>query len=262
MVTRAIVFDLDETLIVEDASVDASFLAACRLASERYGVDAEALHRAVRAKAHALWHASPVRRYCVDIGISSWEGLSGRFTGDDDNLKILRDWVPTYRRASWLEALNEFGKDDASFAEQLALAFQNERRKRHVVYPDTEPVLKRLREAFRLGLLTNGAPDIQREKIDKSGLEPYFETIIVSGELGIGKPDKRIFGMVLDRLGVTAGETVIVGDSLRSDIAGAKGAGLTAIWMNRLKKVNEGPAQPDAEVHDMEELCEFLNVMK
>ncbi|MFL7807700.1 MAG: HAD family hydrolase, partial [Anaerolineae bacterium] len=79
---KAVLIDLDDTLVVEVASAEAAFLATCALAQERYGVDAEGLHQSVRQRARELWYDAPARAYSVAVGISSWEALWARFLGE------------------------------------------------------------------------------------------------------------------------------------------------------------------------------------
>ncbi len=262
MAIKAVIFDLDDTLVVEQASAQYSFLAACALAHKRYDIDPNELCRTVREKSRELWHMSPARPYCVSIGISSWEGLWARFYGDEQNLKILRDWAPIYRRESWGRALVEHGVDDLLFADELATLFQQERRVRHIVYPDVVPVLQALREKYKLGLLTNGAPDLQREKLRGSGLGVFFDVVIISGEVGIGKPEPRIFDLVCERLNVGSETAAMVGDSLDRDISGAQRAGIRAIWLNRDNKERNDSVQPDYEVESLNELCEYLSYLE
>ena len=258
MPTEAVIFDLDDTLLVEVASADAAFLATCALAHEQYAVDTEELHQTVRLKARELWHASPARAYCVDIGISSWEGLWARFRGDDPNLEILRAWAPTYRLEAWSRSLAEYGVNDPSFAEQLADTFRKERRARHIVYADAKPTLEEVGQTHRVALLTNGAADLQREKIRESKLAPFFEVIVISGEVGVRKPEPEIFALVLDRLSVTAEKAVMVGNSPSSDVAGAQRAGLKGVWLNRSGKECDDGVEPDAEIAGLNELKDFL----
>src|SRR6266436_7893241 len=92
MKIRAVLFDLDETLIEEESSNDASALAACEIASARHGVDCARLFTAMRQSSAKLWRAGAMFDYCREIGISSREGLWGSFTGDDPTLSRLRDW--------------------------------------------------------------------------------------------------------------------------------------------------------------------------
>src|SRR4029077_20087261 len=119
---------------------------------------------------------------------------------------------------SWTAALEEVGVDDQALAAELADVFASDRSRRHVVFAESEQVLHQLKKTFRLALITNGAPDIQGTKIDGSNLASFFETIIISGDHGFGKPDLRIFQLALQRLQVVAHETVMVGDSLNRDI--------------------------------------------
>jgi putative hydrolase of the HAD superfamily len=258
MATKAIIFDLDDTLVVEEASAEAAFLATCERARERYALDPRALHRSVRQRARELWHQSPARAYCVAVGVSSWEGLWARYAGDDPNLKGLREWAPTYRHESWARALVDHGVHDPALTDELAAAFPAERRTRHVVYPDVEPVLQELQETYRMGLITNGASDLQREKLNGAGLAHYFEVVIVAGDVGFGKPDPRIFGLALDRLGVPHGETASVGDSLKRDVLGAQQAGIQGIWINRNGREPEEGITPDAWITTLSELHDVL----
>ena len=254
MEATTILFDLDDTLVVEEASVDEAFLATCEQARERYGIDPQAFCRSVRQCARRIWQAAPTIAYCRAIGISSWEGLWGRFTGSDPNLKALHAWAPTYRREAWSAALAEHDIRDLPFAERLAARFQKERRSRHIVFPDTEPALKRLRESYRLGLITNGAPDIQHEKVQGASLCEYFESVTVSGEVGVGKPDPRIFETALDNLAVHAEMAVMVGNSLKRDVAGAQRAGLRAIWLDRSGTTSNEDVKPYARITSLSDL--------
>jgi putative hydrolase of the HAD superfamily len=251
---KAILIDMDDTLVVEVASAEKAFLATCALAQERYGVDAADLHQSVRQRARELWHDAPARAYSVSVGISSWEALWARFLGEDSNLKTLRAWSPTYRRASWSRALADHGVDDRAFADELADMFRSERRKLHVVYDDVEPALRWLQARYRMALITNGASDLQRTKLAGSGLAPYFEHVFVGGEVGVGKPDPRIYHAALNCLQASPHETVMVGNSLRSDVGGAQSVGITGIWLNREGKVLEGEIRPDAEIASLDEL--------
>ena len=255
---KAILFDLDDTLVVEEASAEEAFLATCEYAHEKYGVNPERLHQSVRRCARQLWSASPTITYCRAIGISSWEGLWAQFLGDDSNLKVLHAWAPTYRRESWSHALAEHGIHDLPFAEQLATTFQRERRTRHVIFSDAIPVLENLQGTYRLGLVTNGAPDLQHEKLNGTKLGQYFDEIVISGEVGIGKPDPRIFTLALNALGGQPTEAVMVGNSLERDIAGAQGAGIQGIWLNRSEDNYDGRIIPDVEIANLNELYDVL----
>jgi putative hydrolase of the HAD superfamily len=229
----ALLFDLDETLVVEEPAAVAAFEATARLGAARHGVDVAALALAARSRARELWRAAPTYAYCLRIGISSWEGLWCRFEGDEPELRSLRVWSPTYRREAWRLALGEQGVDDAELAEELGERFDTERRARHEVFADARAALSELRTSHPVALVTNGASCLQREKLAASGLGDSFDIVVVSGEFGVGKPDASIFRHALSQLGSDARGAVMVGDSLARDVDGALAAGLGAVWVNR-----------------------------
>lgn len=255
MPITAIIFDMDETLVVDDAAGEEAMFVTCQRAAPQYGVDTTVLSDAVRRYARELWHTAPVYIYGRAMGISSWEALWGRFLGDDPNITALREWAPGYRREAWSRALAELGVRDTADAERWSAMFQQERRARHWLFPDAEPALRDLQKRYRLALVTNGAPDLQREKLEASGLGGYFETVVISGEVGIGKPEPGIFLLALERLGVTPQSAVMVGDSLARDVQGAQRAGIKAIWLNREGAAMPEGARPDAMVRGLGELA-------
>ncbi len=259
MKVRAVIFDLDETLIEEETSNDASALAAGEIAVARHGVDRVALLSALRKRSRELFLAGPHIDYCRAIGISAREALWGTFAGDDPSIAQLRRWMPTYRLRSWAAALAEVGVDDHALAGELVEFFAIDRSRRHLVFAESEQVLHQLKKTFSLALITNGAPDIQGAKIDGSNLAGFFDTIVISGDHGFGKPDPRIFRLVLERLKVAAREAVMIGDSLNRDIAGARDAGIHTIWINRYNRTPTGDHPvPEIELSDLRALPTLL----
>lgn len=222
----ALLFDLDETLVLEEPAAVAAFEATALTAPD---VDAARLAVAARSHARKLWYAAPTHPYCKAIGISSWEGLWCRFEGDDEPVAALRAWAPIYRRDAWANALADQGIDDADLATELGERFGVERRARHHTFEDVPPALDAL--AGPMVIVTNGASCLQREKLAASGLEARFDAVVVSGDLGFGKPDASIFRHALDLVGADRG--VMIGDSVDRDIDGALAVGLDAVWINR-----------------------------
>lgn len=233
---RALLFDLDETLIVEEPAAAAAFNATAQFATALYGIEPEVLASGARSRARELWYAAPTHDYCMRVGISSWEGLWCRFEGDGDDVRALREWSPTYRREAWGLALADQGVDDAQLAEELGERFGAERRARHQVFTDVGGALSRLKKAHSLALVTNGAGCLQREKLTASGLSEHFEAIVVSADLGVAKPDPSVFELALSELGADTDHAVMVGDSISKDVDGALAAGLGAVWVNRCRR--------------------------
>ena len=228
----AVLFDLDDTLVPEEPSAIAAFEATARAAAERHPVAVARLARDARARARELWYGAPTHPYCRRIGISSWEGLWCRFEGDDETVCALRAWSPEYRREAWRLALADQGVDDPALAIELGERFGTERRALFAPFPDAA-ILPSLRGRYALGLVTNGAACLQREKLTRSGLAEHFDAVVVSGDIGAGKPDPAVFHHALAMLGVRADRAVMIGDTVERDVAGARAAGLRAVWINR-----------------------------
>ena len=106
---RGVLFDLDDTLLVDDAHVEACFRRVTAKVDEAAGVEPGTVARSVRTRARELWRSSPYRSLLMALGLSSWEGLAADFLGGHPSLETLRQWVPTYRLESWTAGLAEFG---------------------------------------------------------------------------------------------------------------------------------------------------------
>ncbi|UCB43606.1 MAG: HAD family hydrolase [Dehalococcoidales bacterium] len=113
----------------------------------------------------------------------------------------------------------------------------------------------------RLGLVTNGGAEMQRGKLERFGLVPYFDCILIEGEFGAGKPDASVFLHMLKQLDVAASNTWMVGDDLQRDIAGAQALGLFTIWVDwRGGGLPESsPVQPGLIISNLSELTYHSN---
>ena len=251
---HALLLDLDDTLIPDESASAAAFLAACAPVADRYGLHPAAVAHSAGACARQLWHASDHTAYGQSIGISSWEGLWAEFTGDAPELQRLHAWAPAYRREAWTRALAQHGVHDPDYAVVLADRFRRERRQRNAMFPDAAQLLPQFARRLPLALVTNGAPDLQHFKIDASGVRPYFQSIVVSGELGIGKPHPAPMQRALRQLNCNPAHAAMVGDNPNSDIAGALNTGVHAIWLNRDGTPPAGDIRPDAVIASLTEL--------
>jgi putative hydrolase of the HAD superfamily len=187
------------------------------------------------------------------------EGLYAEFPGEAEELVKLRDFLPSYRVGAWADALESAGRPDEELAQELAERFVEERRGRHDLFDDVQPTLDVLARTHRLAVVTNGAADIQREKIRATGLDVYLDAVVISSEVGSGKPDAEPFRRALAQLEVTAGDAVVVGHSPRRDVAGARAAGIHAILLDRGGEVvPERGAGPDLIIETLVELPDLL----
>ncbi len=110
---------------------------------------------------------------------------------------------------------------------------------------------------YVLGVITNGDAGLQRAKFDQMGFDIHH--LVISGECGYEKPDPRIFWRATAGAGVQPAEAVFVGDRLDVDIAGAKAAGMRAVWFNHWNGVLDGAAAPDAVIKRFDELPGVLS---
>ncbi len=259
---RAVLFDLDDTLMPDESAADAALVAAGKLAAEWHRILPSELKDTVRRIARRIWRAHPVvAAYRGSYDISSWEALTARFEDSDDEMRQLRAWAPAYRQEVWTSALAEFGVADPLLADLLAATYAAERRARYQPYPDALPVLDRLASKLQLGLVTNGPADLQQDKLECSGLKDRFTAVVISRAVGMMKPDPRIFRLALDRLGVCPAEAVYVGDSLSKDVVGAKTIGMRAVWANYDSCPPREGTAPDAVISSLPELPVALELL-
>lgn len=230
MPLQAILFDLDDTLIVDEAISKSAMESTAALAAKLHGTNTARFLADAQKHSQALWQDNPAREYCDATGITAEECLWGNFLGESPDLTALRLWAMDFRHALFDAVLRDQGMpgDDGA----LAREFASSRRKLQRLMPDAKETLARLKPGFKIGLLTNGAPDLQREKIAASGLASFFDAIAVSGELGIGKPKPGIFRILLDELGSGPENAMMIGNSLARDITGAQNARIAhSVWL-------------------------------
>ena len=131
------------------------------------------------------------------------------------------------------------------------------------LFTDVVPTLRTLRDAgFRLGVIAN-QPSQVRVALERDGLVPFFDTMGVSDDLGLHKPDPALFARTLEIAGVVPARTVMVGDRLDYDMIPAKATGMRTVWVLRGEAPDDPtPAQlslPDAAIEDLTELAGVLD---
>jgi len=128
------------------------------------------------------------------------------------------------------------------------------------LYPDAVDVLRELHGmGMRVGINTNRpcTAEMFEEDLADFGLAPYVNAVVCSGDTGFVKPHASTFELVLRRLGVTAGEAVMVGDSADGDMRGAKAVGMRTVWKLNGRYDVRSCADADYTIHD---LCELLSL--
>jgi 2-haloacid dehalogenase len=122
-----------------------------------------------------------------------------------------------------------------------------------------ESLIQQLSQSYRLALITNGLADVQRPRLASSPLQPYFETITISDEIGVAKPDPAIFDVAFGQMGNPEKTAVlIIGDSLSSDMQGGLNYSIDTCWYNPENKPTEMPVTYN--IQRLDELKTILTV--
>jgi len=223
---EAICFDLDETLIDSAEAWRAGFIEAFA---------AEALPRYPELAAVPDIYAALQPFFLAEV-----EALGGSW-----GPLVVRDGIRNFIRAH--------AADDHACADRTYEAYLDIWPRHIGLFPDALAALDAAAQRARVALITNGPSRDQRLKLERAGLLDRFEVISVSGEVGHEKPAAEIFAHTLDELRIAPDAALHIGDSLRYDIAGARAAGLTAVWLNR-HGTTQTPdaAKPHHEVANLE----------
>ena len=216
-----VLFDLDDTLFQHRESVVAGIHAhRARLGGALAAAEAEATAE--------LWNALEEHHYHRYL------------TGELDYLGQRR------ARARGFVERHGLSIDDDAAAEAWFEEYLVHYRAAFALHDDVIPCLEALRPA-RFGLITNGERAFQQVKIDRVDLGAWLDHVIASGEVGVTKPDPRIFVLACERYGVRPADAAYVGDRLHTDAIGATDAGLRGIWIDRLGAATDAElAEADA----------------
>ena len=231
---QALLFDLDGTLLDGGGNAEAIARTCEAIASATDGLDAARLQKADREAFAAVWP------------------------------EIEQDWIlgriqdPGVNFQAWRRALATCGFNDEALVSAAAEMHWQLHIESLVLYGDAAQLLARLPNHLPLAVITNGASGRQRGALRGNGIEERFCAVIVSGEIGVAKPDAKVFNLALDGLGVKAENAWHVGDNLMADIGGANAAGITSVWINRYRdqgvELRDGDPRPDFEITSLVEL--------
>ncbi len=259
MPLKAILFDLDETLTMHERPFEEAYLETCLLPAMRHGLEASRIVVAQLEASRRTCDSLKSRRFLRRIGIGGRDILWGDPAGDSPDLRLLADEVPGFRRAVWGEALAACNITDAALAGEMAATFPGLMRRRIKAHPDAAPLVESLGGRYKIGLVTNGLPATQDDKLKLSGLAGMFDAVSISGEVGASKPDRAIFEDTLRELGVSPAEAVFIGDRPERDIEGARRMGIRSVWINRYgEALGPDSPRPDAEIASLSELPALL----
>lgn len=251
---QAILFDLDETLIYDEAVCDHAFKICALSVTNDEAVASNLAHSAAR-HARRLWQMLPpaALEYANRIGHSAFEGLWALYDSSIPSEALLESVIAEYRSQTWVATLEETGLrgDPAKLAALWAVI-----RCRYPLYPDADELLVQLKKRFKIGIVTNGVQRLQHQKLMGCGLLHWVDATAISGEVGIGKPERGIFDWVAAELGVPLSACVMVGDNAARDVQGGINAGIRSVYVERGFKPRT--ADPTLTVKSLLEMLPWL----
>lgn len=231
---RVLFFDLDETLVAQERAFTRAYRSTAEwFASVVDGVDVEAFSDRIPLAAEASLRASPaadiVRRCCFGGRDLLW-GTPG---ADSSAARVIAASVRTFRKRTWASLVEGIAADEMRVLTELEDHFREAMFAAIAVFPGVLSALERLSKHYRLAAITNGMGAAQREKMAYLGIDGFFEGVIASTDVGLGKPASPIFETALRAMRVNASEALMVGDSLEGDVWGARRVGIATAWLAR-----------------------------
>lgn len=219
---KAMLFDLDGTLLNRDSAVDKMFLIILEKCYE---------HVELSAKSEMLQKFKEYDHKCY---------------GFSDKTRVLEPFFdrfpPKYRLP------NNYIQD--FWNENFPNCFS--------MNQDTVNIINTIKLHVKVAIITNGSTLRQKAKIMNTHLNRCFDTIIVSEEAGFRKPDKRIFDFTLNKLNVQPDAALFVGDDLEKDILGCQNANIKGIWFNPHMIKNDTEIKPYAEINSFDKLLSYF----
>ncbi|MBO0428078.1 HAD family hydrolase [Vagococcus fluvialis] len=163
------------------------------------------------------------------------------------------------------EAFKYFG---TTISQEEARTFQKDyqnNQKEITLLPDIQDSFDFVsKQHITMGIVTNGPIEHQKNKIKQLGLEKWIQksNMFISSEVGIAKPDVRLFELVQKKMNLVPSETYYIGDSFENDVVGASNAGWNTIWINRKNKKNSNKdVNPNFIVNEQNDIISVLKVI-
>lgn len=229
----AVVFDLDDTLHNDTHAYQS---AACDVAEEigaAHGVSAKAIFESYIDHTSRYWRALSVEHLNTPIADS--------------------------RYVLWSAALRSVGIDDDATTRKAAERYGVRRRSYYTPFPGTLELLAALRQhGLKLGLITNGFAETHYEKLELLGLGAEFDAVLCADEVGMVKPDPKIFLHACELLATSPSRAAMVGDRYFRDIVGARNAGLFTIYIDVHSETIPADESPDIRVKGIQEVLAVL----
>lgn len=219
---------------------------------------------------HTLWD---FERNAEETKLEMFEGLNLKEKGIE-SYEIFREKYVPINQALWAlyredkiekdilnfrrfyDTLCAFGITDRSLGEAMAAWFIEGISTKTYLFSYAKEILEYLYQKYPVHIITNGFEEVQFSKLKNSGMDKYFSEIITSEEAGCKKPDIEIFKYAYTKTGARASESIMIGDDLIVDMAGARNAGMDQLYVNHDKVIHSEPVT--MEVFSLKEILKLL----
>ncbi len=207
MLPKAILFDLDDTILEFSVGADPVWKAICSKYAEKTNMfDPTDLFESIK-------------------GVRDW------FWADTERHKEGRRNLNQTRRIIVSKALSSLGLNRLNLAGEIADSYTKIREEGITLFPKAIETLQYLRDnRVRLALVTNGSAEKQQKKIERFNLAQFFDCVLIEGVVGIGKPDPKIYLHALKELSVVPTDAWMVGDNLGWEVTAPQKLGIYGIW--------------------------------
>jgi FMN hydrolase / 5-amino-6-(5-phospho-D-ribitylamino)uracil phosphatase len=189
---------------------------------------------------------------CVDLTVDSMieirNTVAEEFKGKGVALELIR--LEAFRRT-----IRTLGSDNHELAARLNSIYLKRRFEDIELYPDVLPMLYSVADRYILGLISNG-----NSYPERCGLRDRFTFAILAQDIGVEKPDPGIFEEACRKACCSPQQFMHIGDSLDTDVEGARRAGALSVWLNRDRKANSTDIRPDYEIHSLIDLEDLLDL--
>ncbi len=190
-------------------------------------------------------------KYREDFHLTEFKKINKKIWTEFEQKLITAEKLKPERFKRFFDRLNLKGIDPQEFSD----CYLNFLSTNNTLLPGAKTLIEEISKNFRLALLTNGLTKVQKPRFSSSEIFNYFDTIVISEEVGVAKPDGKIFEIVMDRLNFTdKAKVLMIGDNLSSDINGGNLFGIDTCWFNPDKKENNTDIKPTYEINKLYQL--------